>query len=116
MITGEPGNWGPPSNAIYRGGLLEDAVNGLIQARFLHDLTITEEPFSDDLAQHPDTTSVSTVLTVLCPAVAGKPGRKPLAETKPEVVAMAKRLRRRGPKRAPKVCATSLLLLPPPAT
>ena len=38
MITGEPGNWGPPSNAIYRGGLLEDAVNGLIQARFLHDL------------------------------------------------------------------------------
>jgi DNA invertase Pin-like site-specific DNA recombinase len=26
-------------------------------------------------------------------------GRKPLAETKPEVVAMAKRLRRRGPKR-----------------
>ena len=73
MITGEPGNWGPPSNAIYRGGLLEDAVNGLIQARFLHDLTITEEPFSDDLARHPDTTSVSTALTVLCPAVARKP-------------------------------------------
>ena len=38
MIAGEPDNWGPPSNAIYRGGLLEDAVNGLIQARFLHDL------------------------------------------------------------------------------
>ena len=26
-------------------------------------------------------------------------GRKPLAETKPDVVAMAKRLRRKGPKR-----------------
>ena len=24
MIAGEPGNWGLPSNAIYRGGLLEE--------------------------------------------------------------------------------------------
>ena len=71
MIAGEPGNWGLPSSAIYRGGLLEDAVNGLI-GTVHHDLTITEEPFSDDLARHPDTTSVSTALTVLCPAVAGK--------------------------------------------
>ena len=44
MIAGEPGNWGLPSSPIYRGSLLEDAVNGLIQARFHHDLTITEEP------------------------------------------------------------------------
>ena len=43
MIAGEPGNWGLPSSAIYRCGLLEDAVNGLM-ARFHHDLTITEEP------------------------------------------------------------------------
>ena len=66
MITGEPGNWGPPSNAIYRGGLLEDAVNGLIQARFHHDLTITEEPFSDDLAQHPGIDSFDCALPCCC--------------------------------------------------
>jgi len=45
MIAGEPGNWGEPSRPIYRAGTIEDAINGLIQARFRHDLALTEEPF-----------------------------------------------------------------------
>ena len=53
MIAGEPGNWGEPSRPIYRAGTIEDAINGLIQARFRHDLALTEEPFTDDLGTVP---------------------------------------------------------------
>jgi len=41
-IAGEPGKWVEPSRAIHRGGIIEDAINSLIQTRFRQNLTLTE--------------------------------------------------------------------------
>ena len=39
LIQGSAGDWSPPGNAIYRAGIVEDAVNALIQSNYSKNLT-----------------------------------------------------------------------------
>ena len=74
-FSGGRGSWGEPSRPIYRAGSIEDGVNALVVSNFSCDLTISEEPWTDDLAAHPDSSAAASMVTIVLPAIAGNPNR-----------------------------------------